>query len=50
MALINSSGALVVAGLADDLKQGVSLASDADDSVCALKKLEQLKTFYKQSA
>ena len=42
MALINTSGALVVAGLADDLKQGVSLASEAVDSGRALEKLEQL--------
>ncbi len=50
MALINTSGALVVAGLADDLKQGVSLASEAVDSGRALEKLEQLKTFSQQSA
>ena len=50
MALINTSGALVVSGLADDLKQGVSLASEAVDSGRALEKLEQLKTFSQQSA
>ena len=50
MALINTSGALVVAGLADDLKQGVSLASQAVDSGRALEKLEQLKTFSQQAA
>ena len=50
MALINTSGALVVAGLADDLKQGVSLASEAVDSGRALEKLEQLKTLSQQAA
>ncbi|MCH2291016.1 MAG: hypothetical protein MK439_00535 [SAR324 cluster bacterium] len=50
MALINTSGALVVAGLADDLKQGVSLASEAVDSGRAFEKLKQLKTFSQQAS
>jgi len=48
MALINTSGALVVAGLADDLKQGVSLAAEAVDSGGAAEKLKLLIEFSQQ--
>lgn len=42
---INAGAGLVVAGLADDLKHGVSLANEALDSGAARSKLEQLRRF-----
>lgn len=40
--LLNAGSILIVAGLADDLKTAVSMASDAVDSGAAYSKLEQL--------
>lgn len=45
IALINASGALVVAGLAGDLKEGVDLAKKTIDSGKAESKLEHLVKF-----
>lgn len=42
---INAGAGLVVAGLADDLKQGVALANEAIDSGAAKSKLKQLRGF-----
>lgn len=43
---INAGAGLVVAGLADDLKQGVALANEAIDSGAAKSKLKQLRGFH----
>ena len=45
MALINAAGALVVAGLADDLKEAVELATKTVDSGKAAEKMAQLIKF-----
>lgn len=45
IAIINAAGALVVAGIADDLKQGVELSTKTLDSGKAAKKMEDLKIF-----
>lgn len=45
MVLINSSLALVVAGKARDLKEGVEIATDSIDSGKAYRKLEELKQY-----
>lgn len=42
IALLNAAGALVVAGKAADLKQGVALAAESIDSGRALATLEKL--------
>lgn len=42
---INAGAGLVVAGLADDLKQGVTLAYEALDSGATKRKLDQLRAF-----
>lgn len=41
--LMNSAAALVVAGKANDFKEGVMIAADAIDSGRAIKKLEEIK-------
>lgn len=48
--LLNASAALVVAGLASDLKEGVAMAADAIDSGRAHEKLEALIDFTRSSA
>jgi anthranilate phosphoribosyltransferase len=45
--LVNSAAAIMVAGLAKDLKQGMKLAAEAIDSGRADKKLEELVKFTK---
>jgi len=45
IALINAAGALVVAGLADDLKEAVELATKTVDSGKAAEKMAQLIKF-----
>jgi len=45
MALINAAGALVVAGLANDLKEAVELATKTVDSGKAAEKMAQLIKF-----
>ena len=45
IALINAAGALVVAGLVDDLKDGVELAANTVDSGKAAEKIAQLIKF-----
>ncbi|MDH4277562.1 MAG: anthranilate phosphoribosyltransferase, partial [Acidimicrobiia bacterium] len=47
---INAGAGLVVAGLADDLKQGFALANEAIDSGEAKRKLERLRGFKAQVA
>lgn len=42
---INAGAGLVVAGLADDLEQGVAMANEAIDSGATKHKLEQLRSF-----
>ncbi len=48
IALLNAAGALVVAGIADDLKEGVKLATKTVDSGKAAKKMAQLIKFSQQ--
>lgn len=48
--LLNASAALVVAGLASDLAEGVAMAADSIDSGRALEKLEALIDFTRSSA
>lgn len=43
--LLNAAGALVAAGLADDLKQGVAMGAEAVDSGQAAATLEKLRRF-----
>ncbi len=43
--LLNAAGALVAAGLADDLKQGVAMGAEAIDSGQAAATLEKLRQF-----
>jgi len=45
MALINAAGALFVAGLVKNLKEGVELASKTVDSGKAAEKMENLIKF-----
>jgi anthranilate phosphoribosyltransferase len=45
IALINAAGALVVAGLAEDLKEGVEVATKTVDSGKAAEKMAQLVKF-----
>ena len=40
--VLNSAGALVVGGMAEDFKQGISLANELIDSGAAMKKLKEL--------
>ena len=47
--LINTAAALTAAGLAGDLKQGITLAEDAIDSGRAADKLNQLITFSQEN-
>ena len=47
IALINAAGAIVVAGIADDLRQGVDLARETVDSGKAEEKMMQLINFTK---
>lgn len=46
--LINAAAALVVGGLADDIRDGINLAAHSIDSGAALGKLEALKDFSRQ--
>ena len=48
MVLLNASAAIVIAGKANTIKDGIKLAEKSIDSGNALKKLEQLKEIYKQ--
>ena len=43
--LINAAAALVVAGVARDIREGLAIATDSIDSRAALAKLESLKKF-----
>lgn len=45
LVVINAGAGLVVAGLADDLEEGVSLANEAIDSGAAKEKLDRLRAF-----
>ena len=45
IAILNAAGALVVAGIADDLKEGVERAKKSVDSGSAMQKLQALVTF-----
>ncbi len=47
--LINAAAALVAAGQADDLKQGLGVAADSIDSGAARDKLAQLVTFTREN-
>jgi anthranilate phosphoribosyltransferase len=48
--LLNAAAALVAAGMADDLKQGVELGAEAIDSGQAAATLEKLRRFSAKSA
>ncbi|MDE0907223.1 MAG: anthranilate phosphoribosyltransferase [SAR324 cluster bacterium] len=50
IALMNTAGALVVSGVVDDLKTGVTLATEAIDSGNAQTKLDALVEFTQQAA
>lgn len=45
VAILNAAAAVVVSGIARDLKEGIKMASDSVDSGKALKKLSALKSF-----
>jgi anthranilate phosphoribosyltransferase len=47
--LINTAGALVAAGKADDIRQGIQLAADSIDNGNALKKLNALIQFTREN-
>ena len=47
---MNTAGALVVSGVVDDLKTGVTLATEAIDSGNAQTKLDALVEFTQQAA
>jgi len=48
--LLNAAGAIVAAGLADDLGEGLGLGGEAIDSGAAASRLDALVTFSNQEA